>query len=231
MHDPGGFAELVAWPARRMLPAGGIEPAAAALLSDAAATAHHALALAQLPAGSTLYVLGAGGLGTAALALARALVPAVTLGAIVRGEASAERLRADGIVAHVGLAGAARALRAAIGRADAVIDFSGDRAAPAAAARMLRRGGRLVLGSLVDAELSLGSSSAFMANELQLLGAYVSGIEDLAAVIELARTGRIDPGSWITHRRPLDAFEDALTIAATRPPGTVRVVVDLRIGR
>jgi 2-desacetyl-2-hydroxyethyl bacteriochlorophyllide A dehydrogenase len=228
MHDPGGFAEQVAWPARRMLPATGIEPASAALLSDAAATAHHALSLAQVPAGGTLYVLGAGGLGTATLALARALDPAVTLAAVVRGEASAERLRTGGIAAQAGLPGAARALRSAIGRADVVIDFSGDSAAPAAAARMLRRGGRLVLGSLVDSELSLGPSSAFMANELQLLGAYVSGIEDLTAVIDLAREGHIDPGSWITHRRPLGAFEDALRIAATRPPGTVRVVIDLQ---
>jgi 2-desacetyl-2-hydroxyethyl bacteriochlorophyllide A dehydrogenase len=226
MHDPGGFAEQVAWPAARMLPADGLDPAAAALLSDAAATAHHALQLARVPAGGTLYVLGAGGLGTAALALARALDSGVILGAVVRGEASVERLSAEGIEAQAGLPGAAPALRSAIGRADAVIDFSGDGEAPAHAVRMLRRGGRFVLGSLVDSELSLGPSSVFMANELQLLGAYVSGMEDLAAVIELARQGRIDPASWISDRRPLAEFDDALRIATERPPGTVRVVVE-----
>ncbi len=63
IQDPGGFAEQVVWPATRMLPANGLDPAAAALLADAAATAHNAVRLAGVPRGGRLCVLGAGGLG------------------------------------------------------------------------------------------------------------------------------------------------------------------------
>jgi 2-desacetyl-2-hydroxyethyl bacteriochlorophyllide A dehydrogenase len=226
VHDPGGFADAVVWPASRMLPANGIEPAAASLLADAAATAHNALGLALIPPGGALCVLGAGGLGNGVLAVARALDPRVRLAAVVRSDASAERLEALGIEVHRGLEGAARALRRSVGRMDAVIDFSGQAAAPAEGIAMLRRGGRLVLGSVVDAPLTLGASSAFMAHELQVVGAYVSGLADLAAVIGLAREGRLDASAWVTHRLPLAEFEDALKLAESRAAGMVRVVVE-----
>jgi 2-desacetyl-2-hydroxyethyl bacteriochlorophyllide A dehydrogenase len=226
-HDPGGFAEQVVWPASRMLPANGLTAAAAALLADAAATAHNAVRLAGLPRGGSLCVLGAGGLGTGVLAVARALDPDLHLAAVVRSEASAERVHALGVEVHQGLEGAARSLRHSVGRVDAVIDFSGQATAPAVGVALLRRGGRLVLGSVVDSMLTLEVSSAFMAHELQIVGAYASGLDDLAAVIELSSAGRLDAGSWVSHRLGLEEFELALEIAETRPPGTVRVVVEI----
>jgi propanol-preferring alcohol dehydrogenase len=226
IHEPGGLAETVVWPTARMLPAGGIEPAVAALLADAAATAYHALTLAQMPPGGTLCVLGAGGLGTSVLSIARALDPDVRLAAVVRTESSAARLSALGVETHVGLVDAARALRARVGRADAVVDFSGAAEAPRAGVGLLARGGRLVLGSVVDEPLALGSSSTFMTRELQVLGAYSSSLADLRAVIDLVRSGRLDASAWVTHRLPLTEAPAALALAAQRPAGTVRVVVE-----
>jgi 2-desacetyl-2-hydroxyethyl bacteriochlorophyllide A dehydrogenase len=228
IHDPGGLAEAVVWPASRMLPATGVAPATAAVLADAAATAHHALVLARLPRGGALCVLGAGGVGTAVLEIARALDPDVRLAAVVRSEASAQRVAARGIETHRGLEGAARALRHSFRRADAVIDFTGQAAAPAEGIALLRRGGRLVLGSVVDEPLALGASSTFMTRELEVVGAYTSSLEDLAVVIELARARRIDAGAWISHRFPLSQAQAALALLAERPPGMVRVVVECR---
>jgi threonine dehydrogenase-like Zn-dependent dehydrogenase len=74
--------------------------------------------------------------------------------------------------------------------------------------------------------LTLEVSSAFMAHELQIVGAYASGIDDLAAVIDLARGGQLDAGSWVSHRMGLSEFDAALEVAETRPPGTIRVVVE-----
>jgi 2-desacetyl-2-hydroxyethyl bacteriochlorophyllide A dehydrogenase len=226
VQDPGGFAQAVVWPASRMLPANGISPAAAALLADAAATAHNAFRATNLPAGGALCVFGAGGLGMGALAVARALDPDARLAAVVRSEASAARLQALGVEVHIGLEGSGRALRRKIGAMDAVIDFSDQAGAAAEGVALLRRGGRLVLGSIVDAPLELGISSHFMARELQVVGVYVSNLEDLAAVIELARDGRLDAEAWVSHRFPLEEIERAIEIAQTRPPGTVRVVVE-----
>ena len=59
-------------------------------------------------AGGSLCVLGAGGLGTATLAVARALDPDVRLAAVVRSDSSAQRLHGLGIEVHRGLVGAAR---------------------------------------------------------------------------------------------------------------------------
>jgi propanol-preferring alcohol dehydrogenase len=226
IHDPGGLAEVVVWPSHRMLPAQGLAPATAALLADAAATAHHALTVAQLPRGGALCVTGAGGVGTSVLAIARALDPTVTLSAVVRSEATAARVEALGVEVQVGLNGSARSLRRRIGRVDAVIDFSGDPAAPAEGAALLLRGGRLVLGSVVDAPLLLGASSAFMTRELQVAGAYTSSLADLAAVIELVRSGRLAADDWASHRRPLAEAPAALALAEQRPPGMIRVVVE-----
>jgi propanol-preferring alcohol dehydrogenase len=209
-----------------MLPADGLEPGAAALLADAAATAHNAVRLAGVPRGGALCVLGAGGLGSGVLGVARALDPDLHLAAVVRSEASAERVHSLGVEVHQGLDGAARALRHSAGRMDAVIDFSGQADAPAVGVALLRRGGRLVLGSVVDSMLTLEVSSAFMAHELQIVGAYASGLDDLAAVIDLARDGHLDAGSWVSHRLPLSEFDQALAIAENRPPGTIRVVIE-----
>jgi 2-desacetyl-2-hydroxyethyl bacteriochlorophyllide A dehydrogenase len=226
LHDPGGLGDTVVWPATRMLPANGIAPAAAALLADAAATAHHAVMLAELPPEGTLCVLGAGGVGTSVLELARVLAPSVRLAAVVRTEGTAARVAELGVEVCLGLAGAARELRRRVGRADAVIDFSGDAAAPAVGAALLRRGGRLVLGSVVDAGLELGPSSAFMTRELQVVGAYCSSIRDLAAVIALVHEGRLNPDGWVSHRFPLAEAPTALALAQERPAGMIRVVVE-----
>ena len=109
---------------------------------------------------------------------------------------------------------------------DAVIDFSDQAGAAAEGVALLRRGGRLVLGSLVDAPLELGASSNFMARELQVVGAYASGLEDLAAVIELVRDGRLDANAWVSHRLPLADFSHALASPRIVPDGMVRVVVE-----
>jgi D-arabinose 1-dehydrogenase-like Zn-dependent alcohol dehydrogenase len=212
LHEPGGLAETVVWPAARMLPANGIAPATAALLADAAATAHHALGLAALPRGGGLCVLGAGGVGTSVLAIARALDPTVRLSAVVRSEATAARVAALGVEVHQGLEDAARTLRRRSGRMDAVIDFSGDPGAP-------------VQGAVVDQPLGLGDSSTFMTRELQVVGAYCSSLADLAAVIDLVRAGRLDADSWVSHSRPLGEAPEALALALERPAGMVRVVV------
>jgi threonine dehydrogenase-like Zn-dependent dehydrogenase len=148
------------------------------------------------------------------------------LSAVVRSEATAARVEALGVEVQVGLNGSARSLRRRIGRVDAVIDFSGDPAAPAEGAALLRRGGRLVLGSVVDAPLLLGASSAFMTRELQVAGAYTSSLADLAAVIELVRSGRLAADDWASHRRPLAEAPAALALAEQRPPGMIRVVVE-----
>jgi threonine dehydrogenase-like Zn-dependent dehydrogenase len=205
----------------------GLASRMAALLPDAVATAHHALGLAAPPSHGRLCVVGAGGVGSHVVELARVLHPHLQIAAVVRSEASARRLAGVGVHTVAGLDGAAARLRAEVGRFDAVIDFSGVAAAPAEAARMLAPGGRLVLGSVVDEALDLGTTvTGITTRELHVMGCYVSTLADLRAVAAMATAGRLDLDAKVTHRVPLAGASRAFALLDERPPGMVRVVLE-----
>lgn len=225
IHEPGGLADEVAWPARRVVPIGSLAIEEAAILADAGATAHRAVRAAELSSGSKVCILGAGGVGTQVAAIARALYPGVQVVGVVGSPSSAARLR--GLVDHVEVAvtGSARRLRAQDWSFDAVIDFSSQADAPHEGMRMLRNGGRLILGSVTSDPVSLGPGVLIQSREIVVKGSYSSTIADLEAVVDLASRGAIDLSGSVTHRFPLDDLNDAFATMAARPPGMVRVVV------
>ena len=92
ISDAGGLATEVDWPADRLVRADGLDLLTAAVLPDAVATAHHALAVGAPPPGAAIAVLGAGGVGTHFLQLARAKDPTARLAAVVQSAASAQRI-------------------------------------------------------------------------------------------------------------------------------------------
>src|SRR5205807_160661 len=83
------------------------------------------LEVADVPAGGALTVIGAGGVGTHILQLARLHDPSVRLSAVVRSEGTARRLEELGLgIATVAAgAGAARRLLEIAGPQDAVVEF------------------------------------------------------------------------------------------------------------
>ena len=218
----GGLATSVLWPVSRMVPVPGLDPRQAAILADAVATARRALRSAELPAGGTLCVLGAGGVGTHVLQLARLLDPSVRAAGVVRSPASAGRLRDGGFDAF--LADDSAALRKA-GPFDAVIDFSGDEAGPALGVRMLRRGGTYVFGSVLDGTLNVGAAVRIQTRELTIRGVFASSMTDLAEVAGLACVGALDLARSVTHEYSLADAEAAFAALLDRPPGMLRVVV------
>lgn len=225
IHSAGGLAEEVVWPAARAVVATGLSPAGAAVLADAFATAYRALRVASVPPGGALCVLGAGGVGTQVLRLARVLDPSVRLAAVVASAASAARVAALGVPVQRGVAGVARRLRP-LGPFDAVADFSGSPDAPAEGVRLLRPGGRLVLGAVLEEELRLGPGVLVQTRELVVAGVFSSTIADLRAVAALARSGRLDVEASVTHRMPLAAAAEAFALVGSRPPGLERLVVE-----
>jgi propanol-preferring alcohol dehydrogenase len=225
IHEPGGLADEVIWPARRMVVANGLEPIGAAVLGDAVATAHRAVRVADLPIGGSLCVVGAGGVGTHVLELVRLRDPSARLAAVVNSPVSQRRLEDLGFVTERGLDGVGRRLRHRSGAFDVVADFSGDPAAPAEGLRMLRPGGMLLLGSVLDGDLLAGPAMTVQTRELTIRGVYASTIGDLRAVVGLARDGRLDPSRSVSHRANLDDAAQAFHDLRQRPPGLVRMVV------
>ena len=225
-HDPGGMADEVVWPAGRLVDVGELDLEQAALLPDAVATAYHALRVADVPEGGALSVIGAGGVGTHVLQLARVLVPDVRLVAVVRSDATAARVGSLGVHVVQDLAGAARRVRAEVGELDAVVDFSGAPLAASEAVRMLGRGGRLVLGSVVDEPVELRTTvTGVVTRELQMFGAYSSSIGDLRAVVDLASSGRLELSGSVSMVLGLEDMERAFELVADRPGGMVRLVL------
>jgi 2-desacetyl-2-hydroxyethyl bacteriochlorophyllide A dehydrogenase len=221
-HVPGGMAEEVVWPADRMIRVSGLEATEAALLPDAVATAYRALTAARLPAGGSLCVIGPGGVGTHVLMLARALDPAARLMAVVRSQAAAARVQALGAESVTGLRYAARRVRHAVGPVDAVVDFSGARSAPREGVRMLRHGGRLVLGGVRDEALSLGTTmTGVVSRELSIVGVFASSLDDLRAVARLAGDGRLDLHESVSRVFPLESALEAIQLAAHHPSGSI----------
>jgi D-arabinose 1-dehydrogenase-like Zn-dependent alcohol dehydrogenase len=228
IDDPGGLADEVLWPLSRMVAAPGLAPVEAAVLADAVASAHHALELAAVPPGGALTVLGAGGVGTHILQLARLRDPELRLTAVVRSRPTADRLRRLQLDVELveGLRGCGRRIFDARGSQDAVIEFgAGPEAAPEGPP-MLARGGRLVLGSISPAPLDLGTTlTALVTRELQVLGSYTSTLVDLAAVTRLAAGGCLDLSASVSHVVPLEEAARAFQLLETRPAGLSRVVV------
>jgi 2-desacetyl-2-hydroxyethyl bacteriochlorophyllide A dehydrogenase len=222
LHRLGGLAGEVVWPVSRMVAVPGVDLRHAAVLADAVATAKRALDKARVPVGGALCVLGAGGVGTHVLELARLADPTVRLLGVVRSEGSAERLQAAGFDAV--LTGAD--LRP-YGPFDAVVDFSGDPEGPTLGVRNLRAGGTLVFGSVLEGDLTLAATQRVQVRELVIAGVYSSSMADLRAVADLAVSGALDLSASVTHEFPLAAAAEAFATLAERPPGMVRVVVTM----
>lgn len=220
----GGLADEMTWPAHRMVAAPGITPEQAAILPDAVASAYHALRLADLPPGGALTVLGAGGVGTHILQIARVLDPDARLTAVVRSDATANRLDALGI--GVALTEELSGVVPAGGPQDAVIEFGAGAGVCRQALPMLKRGGRFVVGSMEDHPLDLGTTLATLATRgLHVIGSMSSTLPDLERVVELAVSGRLDLSASVSHRFDLTQAAQALAVLDERPPGFMRVVV------
>jgi 2-desacetyl-2-hydroxyethyl bacteriochlorophyllide A dehydrogenase len=227
IHAAGGLADEVIWPTRRIVPIVGLPHDQAALLPDAVASAYHALQLAGVGDGSALCVVGAGGVGTHALQVAQALWPTLHLGAVVRTETSAERIRQLGIFSVSSNTEAVRMIKGELGEVDAVVDFSGSAEASRQAVRMLKPGGRLVLGSVSDEPLALGMPlTGFAVRELSIVGSFGSTLTELRTVVELAVNRQLNLEASVSYRFRLEEVEEAFQLLEERPPGLVRMVVE-----
>lgn len=189
----GGLAEYLLVPSPRLLVRiDGLDHVHAAPLSDAALTPYHAikLSLGLLHPGSSVVVIGVGGLGHMAVQLLRALSPALVVAVDAR-EAALEMAREAGAEeAFLSSELDPAEVRAAVGPGGAtfVLDFVGIDATLGLAAAVLGTGGRVTL-------VGIGGGTFPMASGLPLewsVSRISNGtIPELHEVVELARRGAI----------------------------------------
>ncbi|MGH2686775.1 MAG: alcohol dehydrogenase catalytic domain-containing protein [Actinomycetota bacterium] len=229
----GAFAELVAVPTEGLIriPAG-VDPAHAAVATDAVATAFHALRRAGDLSGARVAVFGAGGVGIHAIMLAGPLGAAWV--AAVDADPVA-RQRAAEMGAHVvvdpsdGKPG--RAIRElSDGGVDFSFEFIGNPETISQSAKSLRKGGRAVLVGLTPEELRLIPAAAFVWSELEVVGSFGAAAGELEELMGMLSRGELDLARSITHRLTLEDADRALEMLRTREDHPLRIVLDIAPG-
>jgi alcohol dehydrogenase, propanol-preferring len=185
----GGFAQQVKVPHPRYLLAfDGVSAAMAATYACSALTAYSAVRkLMPLAADAAVVVIGAGGVGLAAIAVLRALGHGVII-AVDLTEAKRDAALAAG--ASEALDGGSADIRdLLLARPIAgVIDFVGTNATAELGAAVLPKGGTLVLVGIGGGELTLSvAGTIFRAHTIR--GSLTGSIAELRAVLDLAAAG------------------------------------------
>lgn len=219
----GGFADHVLVPSARYLYEFGDVPIAlACTYACSGLTAFGALQRLRTRAeGRSLLVVGAGGLGMAALAIARAMLRTKIVVAEVDEKKRAAALDAGAVHALDPRAdGAAREIvRVTEGGAAAAVDFVGSEASASFAFGALGRGGRLVVVGLFGGAMTI-PVPMFPLRDVAIEGSYVGSPADMAALMELVRAGRIPPIPIET--RPLARVQQSLEdLRAGRAAGRI----------
>ena len=196
IQRPGGYADHLIVPHRRyLIDASGIDPLWAATLSCSGLSTYSAVAkLKPIPRNEWVAVVGAGGLGLSAIGMLRAL--------------GHERIVSididDGKLSAAAAAGAAATVNSR--KSDApenlkgitrgalygAVDFVGSAETAELALDCLRKGGRLILVGLFGGEIKLSIARTIL-RAVTVQGSHLGKVEELNAVVALAREGQIKP--------------------------------------
>jgi 2-desacetyl-2-hydroxyethyl bacteriochlorophyllide A dehydrogenase len=224
-YDETGFTQDGAWadwlrvPARLMhvLPPGSDLRSAAGL--EPAACAAEACLRVDVRQGDRVAVVGGGTLGLLATQLLRAHSP----GELVVVDPDATRVDlafacgADRLVAPDDVEELA-------GTFDAVVEAAGRTGTAAAAVRLARRGGRVVLTGIPDDE-DVVSSRALVTGQLTLHTVFGAPPRAWVHAVRAFAVGTLVPGRIVTHEFVLEQVDEALRTVSDPAAGAVKVLL------
>lgn len=228
-HRHGGYAELIAVPARSLVPLPDEVPFEhGAVMMCSTATSFHALRKGRLQAGERVAIFGAGGLGMSAIQLARAMGALEVYAVDIKAEklAVAETHGAIPIDATQGDPVAQiKALTEGRG-VDVSLELTGLAQTMRQAVLSLAIQGRAVMVGIGRKPLHVNVYTEILGKEAEIIGASDHLMSELPLVLELARRGRLDFSHIVTRTVPLDA--DAINGALNALDefrGNVRTVI------
>ena len=204
IQRPGGYADhlLVPHP-RYLVDPGGIDPVWAATLSCSGLSTYSAVSkLKPIPSDEWIAVIGAGGLGLSAVGMLRALGhDRIVVVDIDRLKLRAATAAGAAVTLHSGEGDALQKLKQITDIAlYGAVDFVGSRSTAQLALGALRKGGKLIFVGLFGGEIPL-SVGATILRAITVQGSHLGSVEELRAVVALARAGKITPIP--TEKRPL----------------------------
>lgn len=207
-YRDGGWADFICVPARNavVLPDSiPFEHGAAMMCS--AATALHALKRSRLAPGESVAIFGVGGLGMAAVQLARA-AGAATVFAIDINDAKLESAGALGAVpinaARTDPVEALRRETAGTG-ADVSLELIGLPVTMRQAVESLAVHGRAVIAGLAEHPLEIDTYRDLLGREAEVIGANDHLLTELPELIALVARGSLDMSRIVRRTVPLDA--------------------------
>ena len=209
----GGYGELVLAPRRIVHRLPESVSLDAAVLIEPASVVLRGLLRARPEPGDAVGVVGVGTVGALAIVLARLFAPASVVAYGIRDEELelARRLGADE-TADVSDGSAAH-----LGELDLVVETAGAVPAVELATRLPREGGRVVaLGIAGEGRELCVPADRFVLRDLELIGSvgYTSAV--WSRVVELLGAGLVDVAPIVTHRFPVERFDDAFRLMAER---------------
>ncbi len=206
----GGMASHMIVPSSRfLLPIDGLDPRTAAPLTDAGLTTYHAVrrSLSLLIPGSTVVVIGVGGLGQMAIQVAKAISPSRVIAIDTSPEklAIARGLGADAVAADARATEHVRELTSGAG-AELVLDVVGSEATLALAVSVVRRLGAITLVGIAGGSYPFGYMT--VPTEVSMASTFYGSIPELADVIALAEQGKLcaEVETFSLEKAP-DAYE------------------------
>jgi D-arabinose 1-dehydrogenase-like Zn-dependent alcohol dehydrogenase len=218
----GGWGEFVVVPARilHVLPEH-VSFEAAALVEPGSCVVK-ALGRARIEPAETVGVVGVGAMGALAIRIARRRSPAAIVAFGVREEELelARALGADQVV------NVSRGEPDAAGL-DVVVETAGAVPAVELSTRLVREGGRVVLLGIAgrDQELALPADRIPL-RDLSILGSVGYTTAAWAHMVALLRERLVDLDPIVTHRFPLERYEDAFALMDERRGIVARIVLE-----
>jgi D-arabinose 1-dehydrogenase-like Zn-dependent alcohol dehydrogenase len=218
----GGWGEFVVGPARilHVLPEH-VSFEAAALVEPGSCVVK-ALGRARIEPAETVGVVGVGAMGALAIRIARLHSPAAIVAYGVRDEELelARTLGADEVV------NVSRGEPEEAGL-DVVVETAGAVPAVELSTRLVREGGRVVLLGIAgqDQELALPADRIPL-RDLSILGSVGYTTAAWAEMVGLLRESLVDLDPIVTHRFPLERYEDAFALMDERRGIVARIVLE-----
>jgi alcohol dehydrogenase/propanol-preferring alcohol dehydrogenase len=202
VNRDGGYSDHVIVPhSRYLIDPSSIPEELACTYACSGLTAYSALKKAGKPGTAPLVLIGAGGVGLAAVRLAKTVTGAAPIVADLDTAKRRAASRAGAIETIDPVEeGAAKRFLKATGGARAVIDFVGSTDSAAFGAALLGKGGKLVIVGLYGGTFSL-PIPFFPLKAISVEGSYAGSLKEMRELFDLTRAGELPP--FPLESRPL----------------------------
>ena len=225
----GGWGEFVVVPARILHPLPDHVSFEAAALVEPGSCVVKALGRARIEPAETVGVIGVGAMGALAIRIARLRSPAAIVAYGLRDEELelARSLGADAVVNVAEQDAEDETRRLVGGELDVVVETAGAVPAVELSTRLVREGGRVALLGIAghDQQLALPADRLPL-RDLTVIGSVGYTIAAWAHMVALLREGLVDLAPIVTHRFPLERFEEAFALMDERRGVVARIVLE-----